>query len=601
MTAEQNRRTGAFRPVLAFLWRRWRCHPALLAALIGGLVVATVADVLVPVFAGQLVDAIARSGETGREEALEAALVALGLLALMGLLVLAGRMTGILAIIELTLKVMSRTGSDAFERVQRFSSDWHANSFAGSTVRRISRGMWAIDLVGDTIFIALLPSAMVLLGATLLLGWRWPQMGLLVAAGGILYVVLTMLLSLRWVAPAARLSNSWDTKLGGAMADAIGANAVVKAFGAETREDARLAALIDKWRRRTRRTWLRSSGSEALQIVTLLALRIGIVAVALWLWWRDEASAGDLATVLTMFFMVQGYLRDVGYHISNLQRGVNEMEELVAMHDTPLGVEDLADARPLSVERGEIVFEHVDFRYGGHPTPLYRDLNLRIAPGESLGLVGPSGSGKTTLVKLIQRLHDVTGGRVLIDGQDVRHATQASLRAQIAIVQQEPVLFHRSLAENIAYAKPGATMEEIRRAAALANADEFINRLPRGYATLVGERGVKLSGGERQRVALARAFLADAPILILDEATSALDSESEAAIQQAMARLLKGRTALIIAHRLSTVRAVDRILVFDHGVVVEEGSHEELVARPGGLYRRLFERQALELTDGWRP
>ncbi|ALA17165.1 multidrug ABC transporter ATPase [Chelatococcus sp. CO-6] len=601
MTAEQNRRTGAFRPVLAFLWRRWRCHPALLAALIGGLVVATVADVLVPVFAGQIVDAIARSGETGREEALGAALVALGLLALMGLLVLAGRMTGILAIIELTLKVMSRTGSDAFERVQRFSSDWHANSFAGSTVRRISRGMWAIDLVGDTIFIALLPSAMVLLGATLLLGWRWPQMGLLVAAGGVLYVVLTVLLSLRWVAPAARLSNSWDTKLGGAMADAIGANAVVKAFGAETREDARLAALIDKWRRRTRRTWLRSSGSEALQIVTLLALRIGIVAVALWLWWRDEASAGDLATVLTMFFMVQGYLRDVGYHISNLQRGVNEMEELVAMHDTPLGVEDMADARPLSVKRGEIVFEHVDFRYGGHPTPLYRDLNLTIAPGESLGLVGPSGSGKTTLVKLIQRLHDVTGGRVLIDGQDVRHATQASLRAQIAIVQQEPVLFHRSLAENIAYAKPGATMEEIRRAAALANADAFIDRLPRGYATLVGERGVKLSGGERQRVALARAFLADAPILILDEATSALDSESEAAIQQAMARLLKGRTALIIAHRLSTVRAVDRILVFDHGVVVEEGSHEELVARTGGLYRRLFERQALELTDGWRP
>src|SRR5690606_16369359 len=205
-------------------------------------------------------------------------------------------------------------------------------------------------LVGDTIFIALLPSAMVLLGATLLLGWRWPQMGLLVAAGGILYVVLTMLLSLRWVAPAARLSNSWDTKLGGAMADAIGANAVVKAFGAEPLEYARLGALFDKWRRLILRSWLCCTGSEALLIVTQLALRIGIVAVALWLWWRNEASAGDLAMVLTMFFMVQGYLRDVGYHISNLQRGVNEMEELVAMHDTPLGVEDLADARPLSVE-----------------------------------------------------------------------------------------------------------------------------------------------------------------------------------------------------------------------------------------------------------
>jgi ATP-binding cassette subfamily B protein len=233
--------------------------------------------------------------------------------------------------------------------------------------------------------------------------------------------------------------------------------------------------------------------------------------------------------------------------------------------------------------------------------PLYRDLNLRIRAGESVGLVGPSGSGKTTLVKLIQRLHDVTDGRVTIDGQDVRHATQASLRARIAIVQQEPVLFHRSLAENIAYARPSATLDEVRRAAALANADEFIVRLPKGYGTLVGERGVKLSGGERQRVALARAFLANAPILILDEATSALDSESEAAIQEAMGRLLRGRTAIVIAHRLSTVRAVDRIVVFDRGAVVEEGRHDELVRRPGGLYRRLFERQALDFTEAVEP
>jgi ATP-binding cassette, subfamily B, bacterial len=382
------------------------------------------------------------------------------------------------------------------------------------------------------------------------------------------------------------------------MADAIGANAVVKAFGAEVREDARLAWLIGKWRRRTARTWHRGTASEAAQIVTMTLLRVAVLGAALWLWWRGEAGAGDLATVLTMFFMVQGYLRDVGYHISNLQRGVNEMEELVALHATPLGVEDAPGARPIAVGRGEIAFERVTFRYGGHAEPLYRDLDLRIRAGESLGLVGPSGSGKTTLVKLIQRLHDVTEGRVTIDGQDVRDASQASLRAQIAIVQQEPVLFHRSIGENIAYARPGATIAEIRRAAELANADDFIRRLPRGYGTLVGERGVKLSGGERQRVALARAFLADAPILILDEATSALDSESEAAIQEAMGRLLHGRTAIVIAHRLSTVRAMDRILVFDQGRVVEEGRHAALVARPGGLYRRLFERQALELTAG---
>jgi ATP-binding cassette subfamily B protein len=198
-------------------------------------------------------------------------------------------------------------------------------------------------------------------------------------------------------------------------------------------------------------------------------------------------------------------------------------------------------------------------------------------------------------VKLVQRLHDVTSGRILIDGQNISAVQQASLRSQIAIVAQEPILFHRSLAENISYARPGATAEEIERAAWLANAHEFIGKLPKGYATLVGERGVKLSGGERQRVAIARAFLADSPILILDEATASLDSESEALIQEAMERLMTGRTVIVIAHRLSTVRSLDRILVFESGKIVEDGSHNALLALNGGIYRRLFERQAMGL------
>ncbi|WP_429944176.1 ABC transporter ATP-binding protein, partial [Brucella abortus] len=211
---------------------------------------------------------------------------------------------------------------------------------------------------------------------------------------------------------------------------------------------------------------------------------------------------------------------------------------------------------------------------------------------------GHSGSGKTTFVKLIQRLYDVNGGAILIDGQNIADVTQASLRSQIAIVQQEPILFHRTLAENIAYARPGASQAEIEEAARLASAHDFISRLPKGYRTLVGERGVKLSGGERQRVAIARAFLADAPILILDEATSSLDSESEVLIQHAMERLMVGRTTLVIAHRLSTVRALDRLLVFDKGRIVEEGNHDALIRKSDGIYRRLFERQALELTKG---
>ena len=272
------------------------------------------------------------------------------------------------------------------------------------------------------------------------------------------------------------------------------------------------------------------------------------------------------------------------------------MEELVAIHDEPIGITNAPDAERIDIEGGRIVFEDVTFHYGHHHAPLYDGLSVDIRAGERVGLVGRSGSGKTTFVKLVQRLYDVSGGRILIDDQDIAKATQHSLRSQIAIVQQDPILFHRTLSENIAYGRPGASMAAIEQAARLANAHEFIQRLPNGYGTLVGERGVKLSGGERQRVALARAFLADAPVLILDEATSSLDSESEALIQQAMERLMKGRTSIVIAHRLSTVRSLDRILVFDRGEIVEQGSHAALTARAGGIYRGLFERQVTEFT-----
>lgn len=560
--------------------------------------VATGADLLLPVYAGRLVDAVAARGAM-RLHGLHAAVMAIAAMAGLGAILAAARYVAFLGIVQLTLRLMTRMASDAFWRVQRFSTDWHANNFAGSIVRKITRGMWAVDLMDDTLLLALLPALLVLAGCPLVLGWRWPMMGLVVGAGAAAYVCVSVALSLGYVAPAARLSNAQDTRLGGSLADAITCNTSVKSFGAEAREDARLKKTLRKWERRTERTWLFHTRSGGAQMTVLLMLRTVVVGCAVWLWWRGRATPGDVTFVLTSYFLVHGYLRDTGQHIANLQRSVNDMEEMVGFESVPLGVADRAGARPIQVTAGEIVYERVTFRYGKQSEELFRDFSLRIEAGERVGLVGHSGSGKTTFVKLLHRLYDVAGGRILVDGQDIAGVTQESLRQQLALVPQEPLLFHRSLEENIAYGRPGASRREIETAARLANAHAFIERQAKGYATLVGERGVKLSGGERQRVALARAFLADTPVLVLDEATSSLDSESEALIQEAMERLMAGRTAIVIAHRLSTVRMLDRILVFDSGAIVEEGTHEDLVRRVGGTYRRLFEKQALGLlADG---
>ncbi|REG59417.1 ATP-binding cassette subfamily B protein [Paraburkholderia sp. BL6669N2] len=590
-------RGQAFKDVLGFTFHHWAQQPWRIVVITALVLLSALADVLTPMFAGRLVDAIA-SGAASNAVAWRAAITAFCVLGALGLGATLLRQGVYFNIIRLTLKMMSEIAANAFHRVQRFSTDWHANSFAGSTVRKITRGMWALDLLNDTLLVALLPSLVMLLGATVLLGWRWPMMGAVVGIGSVLYIVVTVAMSLGFVAPAARLANAWDTRMGGALADAVSCNGVVKAFGAEEREEALLARVIAKWRHRTRRTWMRGTINGGVQGGMLVAIQTAILGAALLLWARGEAGVGDITFALTMFFMLQGYLREVGMHIRNLQRSVNDMEELVSQESQPLGIEDRPGAGPITIGKGEIRFEHVTFHYGTNGQPLYDKFSVRIAPGERVGLVGHSGSGKTTFIKLIQRLYDISEGRITIDGQDIAQVRQASLRSQIAIVQQEPVLFHRSLAENIAYARPGASRAEIEHAAKLASAHGFITALPNGYDTLVGERGVKLSGGERQRVAIARAFLADAPILILDEATSSLDSESEVLIQQAMERLMMGRTTLVVAHRLSTVRALDRLLVLDKGKVIEEGSHDALIRLENGLYRRLFERQALELIKG---
>jgi ATP-binding cassette subfamily B protein len=259
-------------------------------------------------------------------------------------------------------------------------------------------------------------------------------------------------------------------------------------------------------------------------------------------------------------------------------------------------VVDEPGAKKLVINKAKINFSNITFKHKDAKEPIFENYSLTIAPGERVGLVGISGSGKTTLTKLLLRFADVDAGEIMIDDQNVRNVTQQSLREAIAYVPQESSLFHRTVFDNIAYGRPGASKEEVLKAAKLANADEFIKKLPDGYETMVGERGVKLSGGQRQRIAIARAILKDAPILVLDEATSALDSESEALIQEALNNLMKGRTSIVVAHRLSTIAGLDKIVVLNDGKIVEQGTHAELLAR-GGEYQKLWSRQSGAFLD----
>jgi ATP-binding cassette subfamily B protein len=428
------------REVLAFLFRHWRREKWLVGWVALYMIVATAADLLMPVYAGKLVDAIAIHA-AARLPALRSALGAIAMMALLGAVLTAMRYAALAGIIRLTLRLMTRFASDAFWRVQRFSTDWHANNFAGAIVRRITRGMWAVDMMNDILLLEMLPALLVLVGSSLLLGLHWPGMGVVVAAGAVTYIAVSVSLSLYYVAPSARLSNAQDTRIGAAMADAITCNAVVKSFGAERREDYCLAKVLDKWNQRTWRTWTRATRNGSLQLLLLQGLRTMVLVYAVWLWWQGRATVGDMAFVLTSYFIVHGYLRDIGQHVRNLQRSANEMEEMVDFHSQPLGVVDRAGAKAIHVTEGEILYDRVTFRYEAQAEPLFSDFSLRIEAGERVGLVGHSGSGKTTFVKLLHRLYDVGSGRIVIDGQDTACVTQDSLRAQLALVPQEPILF----------------------------------------------------------------------------------------------------------------------------------------------------------------
>lgn len=584
-----------YKEVWKFTWHYWGKRAWVGAVMVALMIAATVIDTFVPIYTGKIVDALV-TYQPGDVQGLHESLLYLGVFLVLGVLFNILRWASISLWAWFAVRCLYEILTDAMHKVQRFSADWHANSFAGGTVRKITRGMWSFDMYGDTLFIGLMPGVIIMVGMSAMLLITLPLVGMFVAAMIVVYCTVSIWMSVAIMAPRFQKSAQADTQVGAVLADIITGNPTVKAFGAEGREERTFGRVATRWRLRSQRAWLTGEVSNLVRSMLRITMLGGMVGFTVLMWQRGEATPGDIALSLTSFFIIGGYLRDIGQHIANLQRSISEMEDVIAFWLRDDDLSDRPDAEPLVVRNGEIIFDKVRFAYRGADKPLFDNLSVMISPGEKIALVGYSGSGKSTFIKLVQRLYDVDDGEVRIDGQNIAAVTQESLRQNVALVPQEPILFHRSLAANIAYGKPGADMEEIVAAARQAYAHDFIEDLPKGYSTLVGERGVKLSGGERQRVAIARAVLADTPILILDEATSSLDSVSEHYIQKALERLMQGRTTITVAHRLSTIRDADRILVFDKGRIVEQGTHQELVSREKSHYRELYEMQAFDLV-----
>ncbi|MBR5046268.1 ABC transporter ATP-binding protein [Candidatus Saccharibacteria bacterium] len=477
----------------------------------------------------------------------------------------------------------------AFDAVINQSMTFHSNKFSGSLtsaanklpnafIKLKSNFIWDFYPLVLTVIYSIVCAALICLPFALIL---------LICT--IVYFVVSVVTYYKTMNVDAALADA-ENKQTGQLADSITNEISVKSYAREKFERARFERATSRTYDATMRVAKVSFFRNlSMNVVSLITFVLVIVLIIL----SHNLFGLTVANVVFLYSLSNSLLSNV-WTINHILRSINtsfgDAKEMVGILDLPYIVDDKTD-KPLKISDALIEFKNVDFHHDKQKKKLFENFNLTIAPGKSVGLVGVSGSGKTTLTKLLLRFADVTGGTICIDGQDIRDVTQKSLREAIAYVPQESSLFHRSIFENIAYGRPDATDEEVYEAARLANADEFINELPDGYDTLVGERGVKLSGGQRQRIAIARAILKNAPILILDEATSALDSESEAAIQGALSNLMEGRTSIVVAHRLSTIAGLNKIVVLRDGNIIEQGSHKKLLAKDGE-YAKLWSRQS---------
>ncbi len=479
-----------------------------------------------------------------------------------------------------------------FYKLSNQTLDFHANRFGGSLVSQTNKFIGAFERFWDTIIFQLVPSFVSIIVAVVVLSIVFWQYAIVLGLVAVTFIATVLIGSKKMYGFYTKEAQA-STRNTGRLADVISNISAIKSYGNEKYESVQYNILLTDWRKKSLKSmhgFLRVSSKYTSLIVALNTLAL---TMTIWASSRKVIPLGIAYLCITYTLNMSRQLWEMNSILKNYHRVMGDAYDMAQILETKNSIVEEKNAKQLTSGNGTVDFVGATFSHNsGNKNILFENLNIHIGAGQKIGLVGRSGSGKTTLTKLLLRFMDIQGGKIMINGYDIKEVTLKSLRDAVAYVPQEPLLFHRTLSENISYGKLDATPEEIIAVAKKAHAHEFIIELSDGYDTLVGERGVKLSGGQRQRVAIARAMLKDAPILVLDEATSALDSESEALIQDALWKLMEGRTALVIAHRLSTIAHMDHIIVLEKGKILEEGSHSDLIQIKDGLYAKLWTQQS---------
>ncbi len=561
----------------------WSFGAAILAA-----VIIEASGVIAPLFLRQFINLLSGGAPTGA--AVQTLFVALILFTTTNIVGWLGQRIRLFAVNRVESRAMVDLYRNAFDYMLGHSHEFFISNFTGTLTRRVTRYARSFEQVFDSLFFNFFPALLFAIGIISVLSLRSPLLG----AGLLVWTVFFVYLQFRMMLkrqPLRAARTEEDSRVTGFLSDAVLNHSTITAFAAVPFESSHFGETINRWYIALRRVWDADLWVFAIQGLLATGIEFTLLAAAILLWQQGLMTVGDFVLIQIYVLGLFNRIWSIGQNMRQLYDAFADATEMLDIMELPHGIVDAPDAAPLQLGAGAMSFDSVRFEYHDSHAVL-NEFSLEVKPQEKIALIGSSGAGKTTITKLLLRLYELTSGTISIDGQDISKVTQESLRKAIAFVPQEPMLFHRTLMDNIRYGRQEATDNEVIEAAKQAHCYEFISQYPLGFETMVGERGVKLSGGERQRVAIARAILKDAPILVLDEATSSLDSESERLIQDALLKLMKGKTVIAIAHRLSTVMNMDRLVVMEHGSVVLSGTHEELLSHESNLYKKLWEIQA---------